>query len=40
MTYFICIRCGIEVKFNDEVYDLPEELLCEDCYLDTCEERR
>ena len=27
----------MEVEFNDQVYDPPEELLCEDCYLEAHE---
>jgi len=34
MLCFICQRCNIEVSFDDSLYDAPEELLCEDCYLE------
>ena len=33
-TYFICQRCGIQVKYDAKVLEPPEELLCEDCYLE------
>jgi len=35
---FICERCHIEVHYDESFYTPLEELLCEDCYLDTIEE--
>jgi NMD protein affecting ribosome stability and mRNA decay len=34
MIYFICQRCKAEVEYDDGTYDPPEDLLCEDCYLE------
>ena len=34
MIYYICKRCGIKVNYDETVCGTPEDLLCEDCYLE------
>jgi len=33
-AYYTCRRCGVLVWYEPDSIALPEDLLCEDCWLD------